>query len=136
VTFFPTESWRHGTLYQAQCKCQNSERFQESLQKTQGRNGDSHIAGVRVGVKMEVWRTTGCRHFLRGPSGTTGSSSTRTRTSTVNGLDLPDVLGLLDLFGGLHPLEDEVSLPLVLDLLHSLKNIQIDILGSKFPSLL
>jgi hypothetical protein len=29
---------------------------------------------------MEVWRTTGCRHFLRGSSGTTGSSSTRTRT--------------------------------------------------------
>jgi len=29
---------------------------------------------------MEVWRTTGCRHFLRGPRGTTGSTSTRTRT--------------------------------------------------------
>jgi hypothetical protein len=64
-------------------KCQISERFQESLQKTQSRNGDSHIAGVSVGVKMEEWRTTGCRHFLRGPSGTTGSSSTRTRTRNV-----------------------------------------------------
>jgi hypothetical protein len=49
-----------------------------------------------------------------------------------NGLDLPDILGLLDLLGGLHPLEDEVSLPLVLDLLHSLKNKQIDFLESKF----
>ncbi len=51
-------------------------------------------------------------------------------------MDLPDVLGLLDLLGGLHPLEDEVSLPLVLDLLHSLKNKQIKILGNKLSSLL
>jgi len=50
-------------------KCQNSKRFQASLQKTQSRNVDSHIAGVSVGVKMEVWRTTGCRHFLRVPAG-------------------------------------------------------------------
>jgi hypothetical protein len=32
---------------------------------------------------MEVWRTTGCGHFLRGPSGTTGSFSTRTRTNIM-----------------------------------------------------
>jgi hypothetical protein len=34
-----------------------------------------------VGDKTKVWRTTGCGHFLKGPSGTTGSSSPRTRTS-------------------------------------------------------
>ncbi len=34
----------------------------------------------RVGDKTKVWRTTGCGHFLKGPSGTTGSSSPRTRT--------------------------------------------------------
>ena len=38
---------------------------------------------------------------------------------------LPDILGLLYLLGGLHPLEDEVSLPLVLDLLHALSKQQI-----------
>jgi hypothetical protein len=62
-------------------KYQNSERFQASLQKTQSRNGDSHIAGDSIGLKMEVWRTTGCRHFLRGPRGAIESFSTSKQAS-------------------------------------------------------
>jgi hypothetical protein len=52
-----------------------------NFKQNQSRNGESHIAGDIIGVKMEVWRTTGCRHFLRGPSGATGSSSTSQQVS-------------------------------------------------------
>jgi hypothetical protein len=33
-------------------------------------------------IKMEVWRASGCRHFLRGPSGAIGSSSTSKQVNT------------------------------------------------------
>jgi hypothetical protein len=36
---------------------------------------------MRVEIKMEVWRASGCRHFLRGPSGAIGSSSTSKQVS-------------------------------------------------------
>ncbi len=38
--------------------------LKESLQTIQSWTGDSHTAGDKSGVKMEVWSTTGCRHFL------------------------------------------------------------------------
>jgi hypothetical protein len=37
---------------------------QESINSA---TGDSHIAGDNIGVKLEVWSTTGYRHFPRGP---------------------------------------------------------------------
>jgi hypothetical protein len=36
---------------------------------------------MRTEIKMEVWRASGCRHFLRGPSGAIGSSSTSKQVS-------------------------------------------------------
>jgi hypothetical protein len=40
-----------------------------------------HSGGWEIGVKMEMWRTTRGRHFLRGPSGATGSSTTSIQVS-------------------------------------------------------
>jgi hypothetical protein len=59
---------------------------------------------------MEVWRTTGCRHFLRGPSGTTGSSSTRTRTRIyLADWDDIDAEGVLVVVGvAVHVVADEL----------------------------
>jgi hypothetical protein len=40
-----------------------------------------HSGGWEIGVKMEMWRTTRGRHFLRGPSGGTGISNTSLQVS-------------------------------------------------------
>ena len=45
-------------------------------------------------------------------------------------LHLLDILRLLDLLSSFHPLEDMVSLPLVLDLFNFLNNTNVDLLPS------
>jgi hypothetical protein len=55
------------------------------------------------GDETEMWRTTVHRHFLRGPSGAIGSTTTRTRTNPDLGsrMNIPDHSRVFKQFFGL-----------------------------------
>ncbi len=65
--------------FQCSEKCKNSDQLQAQLQKPQKELGFYHI--VEDGRLESRGRTTRGRHFLRGPSGATGSSTTSIHVS-------------------------------------------------------
>ncbi len=66
----------NGTWSQVQWKMREQWRASSSVSKNTERTRFlPHRDGWENGVKMEIWRTVWRRHFLRGPSGATGSST-------------------------------------------------------------